>query len=98
MFVNLADVYYSAKGNPGPNGTDLKNQRAKRLGGAPDRPISGWASTGGRYSALPARYMIGCLDQLGLIVRRDNIWHKMSATAESADDRCATRHEYLCST
>ena len=44
---------------------------------------------------LPQRYSIGCTDQLGLILRRDIIWRKLSATPESAEDRCATRHEYL---
>jgi DNA modification methylase len=44
---------------------------------------------------LPARYSIGCTDQLGLILRRDNIWSKSSGMPESVTDRCATRHEYL---
>jgi len=44
---------------------------------------------------VPSRYMLGCIDDLGLIVRRDIIWHKVSAQPESVTDRCTTRHEYL---
>jgi DNA modification methylase len=44
---------------------------------------------------LPQRYSIGCTDQLGLILRRDIIWHKTSGMPESVTDRCHTSHEYL---
>jgi DNA modification methylase len=44
---------------------------------------------------LPWRYALRCMDELGLINRRDNIWHKTSGLPESVDDRCATRHEYV---
>jgi DNA modification methylase len=44
---------------------------------------------------LPARYSIGCTDQLGLILRRDIIWSKTSGMPESVTDRCHTSHEYL---
>ena len=44
---------------------------------------------------LPQRYSIGCTDQLGLILRSDIVWAKLSSMPESAADRCATRHEYL---
>jgi DNA modification methylase len=44
---------------------------------------------------LPQRYSIGCTDQLGLILRRDIIWHKTSGLPESVADRCHTSHEYL---
>ena len=43
---------------------------------------------------LPWRYALACVDELGLINRRDNIWHKTSAMPESVDDRCTTKHEY----
>lgn len=45
--------------------------------------------------ALPWRYAIGCVDRLGLILRRDIVWSKTSALPESVTDRCASRHEYL---
>lgn len=43
---------------------------------------------------LPWRYAIGCIDQLGLILRRDLIWHKPNGLPESVTDRCRTSHEY----
>lgn len=43
---------------------------------------------------IPWRYAIRCIDQLGLILRRDQIWAKPNGLPESAEDRCATAHEY----
>jgi DNA modification methylase len=93
MFVNLGDSYYSAKGTPGPNGADTW-QKARRGWERPtDR--SGLGFPRKTLLGLPARYMIGCIDGLGLIVRNDNIWDKVNPTPESAKDRCAGRHEYI---
>lgn len=44
---------------------------------------------------LPWRYALGCIDDLGLILRRDIIWHKVNGLPESVTDRCRTSHEYL---
>ena len=46
-------------------------------------------------TGLPWRFALGCVDELGLILRRDIIWHKVNPLPESTGDRCATRHEYL---
>jgi len=91
MFVNLDDTYYSAKGTPGaPDG----KQRARRGWTRPvDRAGLGYQRK--TLLGLPARYMIGCLDDLGLIVREDDIWDKVNPTPESARDRCMRRHEYV---
>lgn len=93
IFVNVADTYYSAKGNPGPNGIDPK-QRARR-GWVRPSDRSGLGFPRKTLLGLPARYMLGCLDDLGLIIRRDNIWDKVNPTPEAAKDRCSTKHEYL---
>lgn len=53
MFVNLADVYYSAKGNPGPNGTDPKNRARRGWERPTDR--SGLGFPRKTLLALPAR-------------------------------------------
>ena len=95
IFVNLGDSYYSGKGAPGKTTTDPKNagRNARRTTRSPlDYGLDLPRKT---LIGLPARYMIGCIDDLGLIVRRDIIWHKTSAQPESVTDRCATRHEYL---
>jgi len=69
--------------------------------GATRMPHQNVISDDGGYVAekslmqLPQRYSIGCTDQLGLILRRDIIWHKTSGMPESVTDRCHTSHEYL---
>jgi DNA modification methylase len=95
LFVNLGDSYYSGKGAPGRTTTDPKNagRNARRTTRSPlDYGLDLPRKT---LIGLPSRYMLGCIDDLGLTVRRDIIWHKVSAQPESVTDRCATRHEYL---
>ena len=84
MFVNLGDKYAGSWG-----GSDPKNHaRVNGHGGPPGaRPKS--------LLGLPWRYALACMDDLGLILRKDNIWHKTNPLPESADDRCATKHEYI---
>ena len=43
---------------------------------------------------LPWRYANACVDRLGLILRRDLIWHKPNGLPESVTDRCRSSHEY----
>ena len=111
LFVNLGDKYSQriqirrSSHQPGifpgkfPEFGETWAQRSAR--GATRMPHQNIVNDGGAAVAekslmmLPARYAIGCMDGLGLIVRRDIIWRKLSATPESAEDRCATRHEYL---
>jgi DNA modification methylase len=93
IFVSIADTYYSAKGNPGPNGADAK-QRARR-GWVRPSDRSGLSVPRKSLFAIPARYEVACLDKLGLTFRRDIIWDKVNPTPDSTSDRCATRHEYL---
>ena len=44
---------------------------------------------------LPWRYALACMDELGLILRRDIIWSKPNGLPESVTDRCRSSHEYL---
>ena len=44
---------------------------------------------------LPWRYALACMDDLGLILRRDIIWSKPNGLPESVTDRCRSSHEYL---
>lgn len=46
-------------------------------------------------TGLPWRFALACIDELGLILRRDIIWSKPSGLPESVSDRCRTSHEYL---
>ena len=42
---------------------------------------------------LPQRYAIGCIDQLGLILRAEIIWSKPNGLPESVTDRVRRSHE-----
>ena len=42
---------------------------------------------------LPQRYAIGCIDQLGLILRAEVIWSKPNGLPESVTDRVRRSHE-----
>lgn len=94
MFVNLGDKY-AGGGMGGHGGGRLNGQVGKgALAGGYGRP----RVTGVRDKSLvglPWRYALGCMDDLGLILRRDIIWHKSSSMPESVTDRCRTSHEYL---
>jgi DNA modification methylase len=92
LFVNIADAYANTATPEREGSSDGATSRAAR----PGRRTS--AGTGIRPKSLyglPWRYALRCIDELGLILRRDQIWHKISALPESVKDRSATRHEYL---
>lgn len=111
LFVNLGDKYSQrvqvrrSSHQPGifpgkfPEFGETWAERAAQ--GATRMPHQNIVSSDGGYVpeksliGLPWRYALGCVDQLGLILRRDIIWHKSSGLPESVTDRCATRHEYL---
>jgi DNA modification methylase len=92
IFVVIGDKYSERSGPGHPNRGDetvgFRAERPRRKGpaetGIPAKSLIG----------LPWRYALACVDELGLINRRDNIWHKTSGMPESVDDRCATKHEY----
>jgi DNA modification methylase len=93
LFVNLGDKYANdAKWGGATSGkhvAGLHGQtgigRAKAKTGIPPKSLIG----------LPWRYAIRCVDDLGLILRRDIVWAKVNCLPESVTDRAATRHEYL---
>jgi DNA modification methylase len=97
IFVNLGDKY--STGNSGESGmaklgerwaggghSDAKaKRRSAPVEGLPPKTLLG----------LPWRYALACMDQLGLILRRDIIWSKPNGLPESVTDRCRSSHEYL---
>jgi DNA modification methylase len=108
IFVNLGDKYAGSGGhnNGGLTGATSSLKNPNR---AADRTRIDQATrrnAADRYNqnsdgirpkslmGLPWRYAIGCVDQLGLILRRDLIWHKPNGLPESVTDRCRTSHEY----
>jgi DNA modification methylase len=100
MFVNLGDKYNSGPGDVGGDSSKLGyhlrkgKSAAQNLGGDRSRRL-GTSLPPKSLIGLPWRYALACMDDLGLILRKDNIWHKTNPLPESADDRCATKHEYI---
>ncbi len=97
IFVNLGDKYaggaggggtlaeWSAKMGTGTSGADYRRLPQRAVRGVPAKSLLG----------LPWRYALACMDELGLILRRDIIWSKPNGLPESVTDRCRSSHEYL---
>lgn len=57
-----------------------------------------WVNLGDKYSGgkslmgLPWRYAIGCIDNLGLILRAEVVWSKPNGLPESVTDRVRRSH------
>jgi DNA modification methylase len=93
IFVNLGDKFAGSGGN---GNSGLLTPKYK--GNTDAAPPSGGNKYGGREKSLlglPWRYALACTDNLGLILRRDIIWHKLNGLPESVTDRARTSHEYL---
>jgi DNA modification methylase len=96
LFVNLGDKYSGNEtgGSTAPSGSTLNNpahaprqqeRRTPYRSGMRPKSLLG----------LPWRYALACMDDLGLILRRDIIWSKPNGLPESVTDRCRSSHEYL---
>jgi DNA modification methylase len=96
IWVNLGDKYCSPGGHTDSGvSSRLEGRRNLRVQGRPDRSTTGHGVKPKSLFGLPWRYAIRCVDDLGLILRRDQIWKKTNPTPESATDRTHTHHEYL---
>ena len=98
IFVNLGDKYAGSSGQSGgPSqlksggniGPDGKRTRAARKGGYIPKTSVRTKSLMG----LPWRYAIGCIDDLGLILRSEIVWSKPNGLPESVTDRVRRSHE-----
>lgn len=90
IFVNLGDKYNAYNGGRGP-GTIQTNdirQDVARGNGLDVKGVKPKSLLG-----LPWRYAIGCIDQLGLILRAEIIWDKPNGLPESVTDRVRRSHE-----
>jgi DNA modification methylase len=85
IMVNLGDKY--SGGNRSYYDADLKNPGRNGIRtptpSIPEKSLVG----------LPWRYAIGCIDQLGLILRAEIIWSKPNGLPESVSDRVRRSHE-----
>jgi DNA modification methylase len=93
LFVNLGDKYAERSGPGHSAGTE------GRLASRPERPRrKGPADTGVRPKSLiglPWRYALGCVDDLGLILRAEVVWDKPNGLPESVTDRVRRSHEQV---
>ena len=90
IFVNLGDKYANpagggASGWEGGNWDRSKPQKAQNTLGMGFRQKS--------LMGLPWRYAIGCIDDLGLILRSEIVWSKPNGLPESVTDRVRRSHE-----
>jgi DNA modification methylase len=105
IWVNLGDKYAGSGGHNNSNmrnGLGASTLNSKQHGqvvaaqhrNAPDRYNQ---NSGGipakSLMGLPWRYAIGCIDQLGLILRAEVIWSKPNGLPESVTDRVRRSHE-----
>lgn len=99
IFVNLGDKYNSAASGQNSHIQQWGAERGYSVGADSGKPsVRTKAVTDVRPKSLlglPWRYALACMDELGLILRRDIIWSKPNGLPESVTDRCRSSHEYL---
>ncbi|MEU8199490.1 site-specific DNA-methyltransferase [Microbispora amethystogenes] len=96
LWLNLGDKYAQNRGQFGPQGAS--GQRANRAQAAtyvdaPARRAIEYGAPAKSLLGLPWRYAIGCVDELGLILRAEVIWAKPNGLPESVTDRVRRSHE-----
>jgi hypothetical protein len=87
LFVNLGDRYASRPG-AGPNRTAALHQNRNVA------PLYG-EGTPKSLLGMPWRYALGCVDDLGLILRAEIVWAKPNGLPESVTDRVRRAHEQV---
>lgn len=89
IWVNLGDKYSDRAGPEWVGSSDRFTHRPPK----PRRPSSTSMAPRKSLLGMPWRYAIGCMDQLGLILREELIWEKPTALPESVTDRARRTHE-----
>lgn len=95
IWVNLGDKYCGYSGKNWGHGRDFTGERTESR-----VPVAGPTSAPSVYGipnkslmGLPWRYAIGCIDDIGLILRAEVIWSKPNGLPESVTDRVRRSHE-----
>lgn len=88
LWLNMNDVYAGSRKGGGGNGWNDKCVRRGGLGGNRDLLQKS-------LMLLPWRIAIKMVDELGFILRQDNIWYKLNCLPESVKDRTTRGHEYI---
>ena len=86
LWVNLGDSYSRGSRTTMDGTTDKRRQGDSRVPPCTFVPAKS-------LMGLPWRYAIGCIDQLGLILRAEVIWAKPNGLPESVTDRVRRSHE-----
>lgn len=86
LWVNLGDSYSRGSRTTVDGTTDKRRQGDSRVPPCTFVPAKS-------LMGLPWRYAIGCIDQLGLILRAEVIWSKPNGLPESVTDRVRRSHE-----
>jgi len=90
MFINLGDRYDARPGS-GPNSTTTAYGHS-----GPGRNVAAIGHGNPKsLMGLPWRYALGCIDDLGLILRAEIIWAKPNGLPESVTDRVRRSHEQV---
>jgi len=92
MFVNLGDKYVGGGGYSPDAPSNIATPKRKRGSSIGDPKPKTHIPTKSLLG-LPWRYAIGCIDQLGLILRAEIIWSKPNGLPESVTDRVRRSHE-----
>jgi DNA modification methylase len=91
-FIELGDKYdsgtTSARINPG----TVKDGQGQGWNQATPRATYGQPKS---LLGLPWRYVLGCVDQLGLILRAEIIWSRVNGLPESVKDRVRASHSRI---
>jgi DNA modification methylase len=97
LMINLGDKYSASGGSHKGHGRDLDgHSRDDPRGGSQAlgrRDPQRWGIPAKSLIGLPWRYALGCIDQLGLILRAEIVWHKPNGLPESVTDRVRRSHE-----
>lgn len=91
LWVNLGDTYWSGKGKP--VGVDNK-QKNRRFTRPQDRTGIRPLCQPKQLLLIPHRFAIA-MQEIGWIVRNDNVWHKVNPTPDPTKDRSSAAHEYI---
>ena len=95
IFVNLGDKYAGSSGrnNNGTGSSTLVGTPSVRNRAAAKAVTYSTTTRPKSLMGLPWRYAIGCIDELGLILRSEIVWSKPNGLPESVTDRVRRSHE-----
>ena len=100
MWVNLGDKYSGGQphsdhgtGASSLNGHGGAGTAKDNAGKFRRDPVSFGSTRPKSLMGLPWRYAIGCIDNLGLILRAEVVWSKPNGLPESVTDRVRRSHE-----